>query len=128
MDIKEELACVWDDILFAAETAVDRAAMQLAKLPRPLKDVRDEKLINLAARHLITGTLQSISLATGKSLGFGLVDRRLNRAGKIMGGIGLATSVALALAATHELYVRTKPTTGLSREEADAMIRRLVGF
>lgn len=128
MDLKEELACVWDDILFAAETAVDRAARQLAKLPRPLKDVSDEKLINLAAGHLITGTLQSISLATGKSLGFGLVDRWLNRAGKIMGGIGLATSVALALAATHELYVRTKPTTGLSHEEADDMIRRLVGL
>jgi hypothetical protein len=45
-----------------------------------------------------------------------------------MGGIGLATSVALALAATHELYVRTKPTTGLSHEEADDMIRRLVGL
>lgn len=127
MDIKEELACIWDDIVFTAETAADHAAMQLTKLPRPLKGVSDEKLINLAAGHLIAGTLQSISLTTGKSLGFGLVNRQLNRAGKIVGGISLATSIVLALAAAHELYVRANPTL-LSREEADAMIwRRIFG-
>ena len=128
MDLKEELACVWDDILFAAETAVDRAARQLAKLPRPFKQATDEKLVNLAGKSLAGGVAYSISLKTGKVLSPFLVDRRLTTVGKVAFGVGLAAYGVVGLLAAHELYVRTKPTTGLSHEEADDMIRRLVGL
>ena len=100
----------------------------ILSLPRLLKSATDEKLVNLAGKSLAGGVAYSISLKTGKVLSPFLVDRRLTTVGKVAFGVGLAAYGVVGLLAAHELYVRTKPTTGLSHEEADDMIRRLVGL
>ncbi len=128
MDFKQRLAWERDTLLFATEVARDRAVTWLAKLPRPFKQATDEKLVNLAGKSLAGGVAYSISLKTGKVLSPFLVDRRLTTVGKVAFGVGLAAYGVVGLLAAHELYVRANSPKSLSHEEADDMIRRLVGL
>lgn len=112
-----------DDALFALETAAPRAAMQLAQLPRPLRDISQGKLVMAVGNHSLSIVLQIISLRTGRTLSFGLVDNRLNRSGKAVCIVALATSTASMLAVAHELFVRRfQPTliTGWPSQHGDA--------
>ena len=81
----------------------------ILSLPRLLKAATDEKLVNLAGKSLVGGTIYGISLKTGKTLlGFGLIDRRLSKAGKVMFGVGLGIYTIIGLLAAHELYARSR--------------------
>ena len=128
MDLKQKIAWQLDTVALAIDVARERVAMQLAKLPRPFKQSTDEELVNLAGKSLAGGVAYSISLKTGKVLSPFLVDRRLTTVGKVAFGVGLAAYGVVGLLAAHELYVRANSPKSLSHEEADDMIRRLVGL
>ena len=128
MDLKQKIAWQLDTVALAIDVARERVATQLAKLPRPFKQATDEKLVNLAGKSLAGGVAYSISLKTVKVLSPFLVDRRLTTVGKVAFGVGLAAYGVVGLLAAHELYVRANSPKSLSHEEADDMIRRLVGL
>ena len=88
--------------------AVGTTERWILSLPRLLKAATDEKLVNLAGKSLVGGTAYGISLKTGKTLSFGLIDRRLSKAGKVMFGVGLGIYTIIGLLAAHELYARSR--------------------
>ena len=126
MNLKQKIAWQFDTVTLATEVARERVAMQLAKLPRPFEGASDKQVADTAGKAIGAVITMTIGLKTGKMVTPFLVDRRLK--GKAAFAVGIAVNGVIVLLAAHELYVRTKPTTGLSHEEADAMIRRLVGL
>ena len=98
----------------------------ILSLPRLLKAATDEKLVNLAGKSLVGSTAYGISLKTGKTLGFGLIDRRLSKAGKVMFGVGLGIYTIIGLLAAHELYARSRTPEFQAVEVEDEDLARII--
>ncbi len=128
MNLKQKIAWQFDTVTLATEVARERVAMQLAKLPRPFKEATDKQVADTAGKAIGAVITMTIGLKTGKMVTPFLVDRRLNGKGKAAFAVGIAVNGVIVLLAAHELYVRANSPKSLSHEEADDMIRRLVGL
>ena len=78
----------------------------LLDLPRPLKKAKDAELANLAGRCACGILLTAYQAKSGKTLHQGLVNRQLNRYGKVANAFGLAALIPIGVMTTHELVVR----------------------
>lgn len=100
-----------DAVLTASITAGLAAARieeQLLKLPRPLKSSSDDQLMSALGK-LGSGLITGIYMVkSGKTTSLGLVDRRLNKFGKVSARIGLVMTAALTPLVLHELWARQR--------------------
>ena len=125
MDIKSDVSQA-ATVGYLVGVVVGTTERWILSLPRLLKAATDEKLVNLAAKSLMGGTAYGLSLKTGKTLSFGLIDRRLSKGGKVMFGVGLGIYAIIGLLATHELYARSRTPELQAEEVEDEDLARIV--
>ena len=96
------------DATTAAHVTAARVEKKLLELPRPLKSRSVDQLVDLLANYASGILAGAYMLKTGKFIAFGLVDRRINKLGRVSIGIGVAMSTALMPLLIHELWARQR--------------------
>lgn len=100
------------DIALNATTATYVTAARVEKkllgLPRPLRSSTDDELVSALSK-LGSGLITTAyMIKSGKTTTFGLVDRRLNKFGKVSARIGLVMTATLMPLVLHELWARQR--------------------
>lgn len=114
------------DIALNATTATYVTAARVEKkllgLPRPLRSSTDDELVSALSK-LGSGLITTAyMIKSGKTTTFGLVDRRLNKFGKVSARIGLVMTATLMPLVLHELWARQREKAiGLKKTAAESM-------
>ena len=114
------------DIALDATTATYVTAARVEKkllgLPRPLRSSTDDELVSALSK-LGSGLVTTAYMVkSGKTTTFGLVDRRLNKFGKVSARIGLVMTATLTPLVLHEFWARQREKAiGLKKTAAESM-------
>ena len=111
--IKEKLGTILDrpEVKKFKQEAVKTAVAvegKILQLPRPLRDLDDDKVTNLLSRGLTYGAVAAYSVRSGKALALNLKNRELNTYGRVSARIALVAGPVFAVLAVHELWARLR--------------------